>query len=59
MAVVKIQTGLRLDEELYGKLKALSNIEGRSLNNLIEYIARQYVANYERENDVVLSSPVQ
>lgn len=26
MAVVKIQTGLRLDEELYGKLKALSNI---------------------------------
>ncbi len=59
MAVVKIQTGLRLDEELYGKLKALSNIEGRSLNNLIEYIARQYVANYERENDVVLSSPDQ
>ena len=59
MAVTKIQTGLRLDEELYGKLKALSNIEGRSLNNLIEYIARQYVANYERENDVVLSSPDQ
>lgn len=59
MAVVKIQTGLRLDEELYDKLKALSNIEGRSLNNLIEYIARQYVVNYERENDVVLSSPDQ
>ncbi len=50
MPVSKIQTGLRLDEELYSKLKTLSMQDGRSLNNLIEYIARQYVANYEAKN---------
>jgi len=56
MAVVKIQTGLRLEEELYQKLKTLSEIEGRSLNNLMEFIARQYVANYEAQNGSLLAS---
>lgn len=50
MAVSKIQTGLRLEEELYEKLKTLSLQEGRSLNNLIEFIARRYVADYEAQN---------
>lgn len=50
MAVIKIQTGLRLEESLYEKLKALSEMEGRSLNNLMEYIARRYVADYEAQN---------
>lgn len=50
MAVSKIQTGLRLEEELYEKLKTLSLSEGRSLNNLIEFIARRYVADYEAQN---------
>ena len=50
MAVVKIQTGLRLDEELYGKLKTLAQQEGRSLNNLAEFIIRRYVTDYETKN---------
>lgn len=50
MATAKIQTGLRLDEELYDKLKSLSKLEGRSLNNLMEFIARRYVADYEARN---------
>lgn len=50
MGFAKIQTGLRLEEGLYEKLKALANIEGRSLNNLMEYIARQYVSDYEAKN---------
>lgn len=50
MAVSKIQTGLRLDEELYGKLRTLSLQEGRSLNNLVEYIIRRYLADYEAAN---------
>lgn len=54
MAIAKIQTGLRLEEELYQKLKILSDIEGRSLNNLMEFIARQYVANYEAKNAPLL-----
>lgn len=50
MAVAKIQTGLRLEEPLYEKLKSLSELEGRSLNNLMEFIARRYIAEYEARN---------
>ena len=50
MATAKVQTGLRLEEGLYEKLKALSEMEGRSLNNLMEYIARRYIAEYEAQN---------
>ena len=50
MATAKIQTGLRLNEQLYEKLRALAAQENRSLNNLMEYIAQQYVADYEQKN---------
>lgn len=50
MATAKVQTGLRLDEELYEKLKTLSQMEGRSLNNLVEFITRRFVADYEAQN---------
>lgn len=50
MASTKIQTGLRLEEPLYEKLKTLSEREGRSLNNLVEYILRQYVSEFEAKN---------
>ena len=50
MAVSKIQTGLRLDEESYAKLKTLSIQEGRSLNNLVEHILRLYLIDYEAKN---------
>ena len=33
MAISKIQTGLRIDEITYGKLKTLSEAESRSMNN--------------------------
>lgn len=50
MAITKIQTGLRLEEELYEKLKTLSKIEGRSLNNLVEHVVRRFVSDYEAQN---------
>lgn len=50
MATSKVQTGLRLEEDLYEKLKTLSVQEGRSLNNLVEYIVRRYVTDYEAKN---------
>lgn len=50
MPVIKIQTGLRIDENTYGKLKTLAEQENRSLNNLVEYIIRQYLSEYERKN---------
>lgn len=43
MATNKIQTGLRLDEELYEKLRVLAKEDGRSLNNLCEYVLKAYV----------------
>lgn len=50
MAAPKIQTGLRLDETTYNKLKYLSEQEGRSLNNLAEHIIRKYLQAYEATN---------
>ena len=50
MAVSKIQTGLRLEENLYNKVKVLSEMEGRSLNNLMEFIALRYVEDYEAQH---------
>lgn len=56
MAVFKIQTGLRIDESTYGKLKTLSSQEGRTLNNLVEYIIRLYLKDYEEKNGVLPES---
>lgn len=53
MATIKIQTGLRLNESLYEKVKFLSSRENRSLNNFIEYAVQQYVDKYESENGVI------
>ena len=47
MATNKIQTGLRLNEATYEKLRLLSAKESRSLNNLIEYVLQNYLDDYE------------
>lgn len=44
--MAKIQTGLRLSEDVYQKLKVIAESEGRSLNNLIEYVLSNYLKNY-------------
>ena len=46
MAINKIQTGLRINETTYAKLKTLSANENRSLNNLVEYIIQKYLEDY-------------
>lgn len=56
MAKIKIQTGLRLDEELYEKVKALAELEGRSINNLAEWIIRLYIQEYERKSGPLAQS---
>ncbi len=50
MATTKIQTGLRLNETSYEKLRALASREARSLNNLVEYIIQRYLEDYETAN---------
>jgi predicted DNA-binding protein len=59
MAISKIQTGLRIDEDTYGKLKALSIKEGRSLNNLAEFIIKKYISDYEEQNGEIHPVPCQ
>jgi predicted DNA-binding protein len=53
MSVIKIQTGLRLDEETYEKLKAISISENRSLNNLVEFIVKKYLIDYEKQHGTI------
>ena len=53
MAAVKIQTGLRLDETTYEKLRILAFRENRSINNLVEYIVKRYLVKYEDQNGVI------
>lgn len=57
MAISKIQTGLRIDETTYGKLKTLSESENRSLNNLVEYILKSYLSEYEKSNGSIPVAP--
>lgn len=51
--MAKIQTGIRIEESLYNKLKTIAEIEGRSVNNLNEFIIRRFVADYEAEHGPV------
>lgn len=53
MAANKIQTGLRINEQLYEKIRALAVKENRSMNNLIEYALQKYVEEHERQNGVI------
>lgn len=57
MAISKIQTGLRIDEETYRKLKTISENENRSLNNLVEFIIKKYLVDYEVKNGIVPLAP--
>lgn len=55
--MTKIQTGLRINEDMYGKLKTLSVNENRSLNNFIEFIIKSYIADYEKQNGPIPIAP--
>lgn len=57
MAVNKIQTGLRINERNYQKLKTLCQQESRSINNYVEYIIQKYLDAYEAENGSIPLAP--
>lgn len=59
MATVSIQTGLRLDEATYEKLKVLSIQEDRSINSLAVHIIRKYLADYEQAHGPLIESQAQ
>ena len=53
MATDKIQTGLRLDADILGKVKAIAKRNKRSLNSQIEFVVQEYVHEYEQKNGTV------
>lgn len=57
MATNKIQTGLRINEKTYAKIRHLCAKEQRSLNNLIEYVLQKYIDQYEKENGPITIHP--
>lgn len=50
MATDKVQTGLRLKEPVYEKMKVLARRQQRSFNNFMEYVIQEYIDNYESEH---------
>ncbi|MCX4328300.1 MAG: hypothetical protein OSJ45_13575 [Lachnospiraceae bacterium] len=59
MAANKIQTGLRINETTYAKLKTISIKENRSINNLVEYVIQKYLNDYEENNGSIPLAEIQ
>ena len=47
----KIQFGIRLEEDVLNDIKELAQEENRSLNNLIEYLIKQYIKEKKPQED--------
>ncbi|MBE5804328.1 MAG: Arc family DNA-binding protein [Clostridiales bacterium] len=54
MAGNRLQTVLRIDEEVYEKIRILAARDRRSINNMIEGILQQYVENCEQQTGTIL-----
>ena len=50
MATNKVQTGIRFEPELLYKIAYIAKENKRSLNAQLEYLAQQYVREYEAES---------
>jgi len=49
----KSATQIRLDDELFSKVKAISEMEIRTMNAQMEYFLRKGVDQYEKEHGTV------
>lgn len=49
--------GVRMDDELYLKLKYIAKVENRSYNQEAVHILQKYVAEYEEQNGSISVSP--
>ena len=50
----KISLNIRLNDDFHGKIKHISEVEYRSLNNQIEFILQKYIKEYERDNGEIV-----
>lgn len=49
--------GVRMDDELYLKLKYIAKVENRSYNQEAVHILQKYVEEYEEQNGSISVSP--
>ena len=49
----KISLNIRLNDDFHAKIKYISEVEYRSLNNQIEFILQKYIKEYERDNGTI------
>ena len=54
-----VSFSLRIDEDLYAKLKYIAQKEMRSVNSQYEYFLLKCVEQYEEENGVIPAQPEQ
>lgn len=50
MPTNKVQTGVRFDQELLYKITYIAKQNRRSFNNQMEFLALEYVRQYEKEH---------
>lgn len=50
MAVIKIQMSMRLEHIILDKIRKIAEEDNRSAANMIEYLIKQEIKNYELEN---------
>lgn len=55
MAVVKLQFSLRIEPEIYAKLKKIALKDTRSVSNLINNLIMQKIDDYEAKNGEIVS----
>ena len=46
--------GVRMEDELYLKLRRIAELENRSFNQEAVFILKQYVSRYEKENGEIV-----
>lgn len=47
---IKVQTGLRLDEQLLRKVTWIAKDQKRSLNAQLEFVVQEFVKDFERQH---------
>ena len=50
----KISLNIRLNDDFHSKIKYISEVEYRSLNNQIEFILQKYIKEYEKDNGEII-----
>ncbi len=59
MAVSKIQTGLRLEEDTWKKISYIAKINKRSLNAQIELVIEECIGLFEKNNGSIPLDDIQ